>query len=256
MMKLLKLTLLVALLAAPVSAEDVIVFVNGDRIRGKIVATGTKRIRLRTPYGRLDIPRPEIERLLWEDGREEILTAPAEPPPPKTTADLVLLVNGNTFWQAWDPKLPPADPSLRLVARLDGGEVVAWADVNLDPEDLPGAVVNSFVFHPERLFVRPAEGVRALAPESGTKGIRLALELPPDLVGDRWLSVAYQVNDASSSYPEWRDLVEGGTRVHLSPETPVHVRLEQDRGLMEYKDRGMQAVETFRVVAREIPPSP
>ena len=61
------------------------------------------------------------------------------------------------------------------------------------------------------------------------------------------------MNDASSSYPEWRDVVEGGTRVHLSPETPAHVRLEQDRGLMEYDDRGMRAVETFQVVAREIP---
>lgn len=256
MMRLLTVTLLVGLVTTPLLADDAVVFVNGDRLSGKIVATGTKRIRLRTPYGRLDIPRPEIERLIWEDGREEILTAPAEPPPPKTTADLVLLVNGNAFWQAWDPKLPPADPSLRLVARLDGGEVIAWADVNLDPEDLPGAVVNSFVFHPERLFVRPDEGVQALPPESSTRGIRLALELPPDLVGDRWLSVAYQVNDGSSSYPEWRDLVEGGTRVHLSPEAPVHVRLEQDRGLMEYTERAMQAVETFRVVAREIPYSP
>lgn len=255
-MKPIALTLLVFLAATPLLADDMIVFVNGDRLSGKIVATGTKRIRLRTPFGRLEVPRGEIERLVWEDGREEILTAPAEPPPPKTTADLVLLVTGSTFWQAWDPKAPPADPSLRLVARLDGGEVVAWADVNLDPEDLPGAVVNSFVFHPERLFVRPAEGVKALAPEIGSGGIRLALELPPDLVGDRWLSVAYQVNDTSSSYPAWRDIAEGGARVHLSPEVPVHVRLEQDRGLMEYADRGMQNVDTFRVIARQSPPSP
>ena len=255
-MKLAPLTLLLLLVAAPHFAEDLVVFVNGDRLSGTIVATGTKRVRLRTPYGRLEIPRTEIERLVWEDGREEVLAPPAEPPPPKTTADLVLLVNGNTFWQAWDPKLPPADPSLRLVVRLDGGEVMAWSDVNLDPEDLRGAVVNSFVFDPERLFVRPVDGVKGRPPETGTGGIRLALELPPDLAGDRWLSVAYQVNDASSSYPEWRDVVDGGTRVHLSAESPVFVRLEQDRGLMEYTNRSMQAVETFRIVAREIPHTP
>jgi len=255
-MKLTSLTLLVLLVAAPLLAEDLVVFVNGDRLSGAIVATGTKRVRLRTPYGRLEIPRTEIERLVWEDGREEIVTPPAEPPPPTTTADLVLLVNGHTFWQAWDPKTPPADPSLRLVVRLDGGEVIAWSDVNLDPEDLPGAVVNSFVFDPERLFVRPADGVKADPPETGAGGIRLALELPPELAGDRWLSVAYQVNDASSSYPEWRDLVDGGTRVRLTAESPVQVRLEQDRGLMEYTDRTMQAVETFRIVARETSHTP
>ena len=33
-------------------------------------------------------------------------------------------------------------------------------------------------------------------------------------------------------------------------------RLEQDRGLMEYDKRSMQNVETFRVIAREIPASP
>ena len=255
-MKLLVLALLALSLAAPVVAQDQIVFVNGDRLSGKIVATGTKRIRLRTPYGRLDIPRTEIEKLVWEDGREEIVTPPAEPPPPRTTADLVLLVNGNTFWQAWDPKTPPADPSLRLVARLDGSEVVAWSDVNLDPDDLKGAVVNSFVFHPERLFVQTEEGVKAAPPEGGAGGVRLALELPPEHVGGRWLSVAYQVNDGTSSYPAWRDVAEGGTHVSTSPEAPVHVRLEQDRGLMEYDKRSMQDVHTFRVVAREVPASP
>ena len=133
---------------------DVIVFSNGDRMSGKIVAVGTKRIKLRTPYGRLEVPRTEIERLLWDDGREEVVNAPPEPPPPKTTPDLVLLVGGHTFWHAWSPDFSPADPGLRLVVRLDGEEVVAYNDVNLEPEDLKGALVNSFVFSSERLFVR------------------------------------------------------------------------------------------------------
>ena len=74
------------LLAAPALRGDAIVFTNGDRISGTIVARGTKRIKLRTPYGRLEIPRTEIERLVWDDGREEVLNAPPEPPPPKTTS--------------------------------------------------------------------------------------------------------------------------------------------------------------------------
>ena len=59
-MKTLLPTLLALILAAPLVAQDQVVFVNGDRLSGKIVATGTKRIRLRTPYGRLEIPRTEI----------------------------------------------------------------------------------------------------------------------------------------------------------------------------------------------------
>jgi hypothetical protein len=250
------LLLLAVVLASPSLAQDMIVFVNGDRLSGTIVATGTRRIKLRTPYGRLEIPRTEIERLVWEDGREEVITPPAEPPPPKTTSDLVLFIRGNTFWQAWDPASPPADPSLRLVLRLDDGEVFSWTDVHLDPEDLSKAVVNSFLFDPERLFLAPAEGVSGAPPEPGSRGIQLALELPAELAGEHRLQVAYQVNDGSSSSPEWRDIVEARTHVELSPERPVHVKVEQDRGLMEYREQQMQNVDTFRVIAREVPPSP
>jgi hypothetical protein len=34
------------------------------------------------------------------------------------------------------------------------------------------------------------------------------------------------------------------------------VKVEQDRGVMEYRDRVMQNVDTFRIIAREIPSSP
>jgi hypothetical protein len=246
---------LALLLATTGLDADSVVFVNGDRLSGQIVATGTRRVRLKTPYGRLEIPRTEIERLVWEDGREEIVTPPAGPPPPKTTVDLALVVTGNTFWQAWDPKVAPADPSLRLVVLLDDREVIAYTDVNLDPDDLPGAVVNSFVFAPERLLIAPAKGVKARLPEPGNGGIRLALELPAQLGGERQLVLAYQLNDAASSDPEWRDVVEARARVDLSPDTPVRVMLEQDRGQMEYTERKMHYVDTFRAFARVVPPS-
>lgn len=243
-------------LSAAVVSADTIVFTNGDRIGGQIVAKGTKRIKLKTPYGRLEVPRAEIERLVWDDGREEILNAPPAPPEPKTTSDIVVAVNGHTFWQAWDPGLAPADPSLRLSVTLDGQQVAAYTDVNLDPQDLPGALVNSFVFAPERLFVSSADGVKALPPEPAGTQIRLALELPAGLAGSRRLGVAYQLNDATSSDPDWRDVVRAEARVELAPEAPVHVRLEQDRGMMEFKRDAMQHVESFRAVALVISPAP
>ena len=56
-MRPLALLPLTLLLAASGLGADLVVFVNGDRLSGEIVATGTRRIRLKTPYGRLEIPR-------------------------------------------------------------------------------------------------------------------------------------------------------------------------------------------------------
>lgn len=232
---------------------DAIVFTNGDRMSGEIVATGRTSIKIKTPYGRLEVPRTEIERLTWSDGREEILNAPPEP---RTSADLLVLVSGHTFWQAWDQELAPADPSLRLSVRLDDREVVTYTDVNLDPQDLKGAMVNSFVFSPERLFVSPVDGVTAQPPELRGGQIRLALEVPEDLTGDRRLGLSYQLNGGTSAAPEWYDVVVAGTPVELSPEAPATVRVEQDRGVMEYKKSAMQRVETFRAVAQVVPSAP
>mgnify|MGYP001818038136 FL=1 len=255
-MRPLVLLLPALLLAAPGPAADLVVFVNGDRLSGDIVAKGTRRIRLRTPYGRLEIPRTEIERLVWEDGREEIISAPEAPAPPRTTAELALVITGNTFWHAWDPKTAPADPSLRLVVLLGEEEVATYTDVKLDPDDLPGAVVNSFVFAPERLLVVSAEQVKARAPEPGKGGVQLVLELPPRLGGQQQLVLAYQLNDGTSSRPDWRDVVEARATVDLAPARPQRVTLEQDRGQMEYTDRSMHYVETFRAFAHVASPSP
>ncbi len=250
------LLLVALLLAGPGRAADLVVFVNGDRLSGEIVATGTRRVRLKTPYGRLEIPRTEIERLVWEDGREEVVTPPGGPQTPRTTVDLEIVVTGNTFWQAWDPKMAPADPSLRLVVLLDEQAVSAYTDPHLDPDDLPGAVVNSFVFAPARVLLNPAEGVQARPPEAERGGVRLALELPARLAGHRRLVLAYQVNDGTTSGPEWREVVEARARVDLSAGKTVRVILEQDRGRMEYTDRYMHYVETFRALAHVASPSP
>jgi hypothetical protein len=167
-----------------------------------------------------------------------------------------IVVTGNTFWQAWDPKLAPADPSLRLVVFLDEQAVSAYTDPHLDPDDLPGAVVNSFVFAPERVLLNPAEGVQARPPEPERGGVRLALELPARLAGRRQLFLVYQVNDGPASSPEWREVVEARVSVELSTGNAVRVILEQDRGRMEYTDRYMHYVETFRAFAHVASPSP
>jgi len=241
---------LVLLLAAPPIHGDVVVLVNGDRVTGRVVGRVTRRVRLQTPYGSLVIPVEKVQRILRDDGREEVLNAPPAPTPapapPPPPVRLLVAVKGQAFWQAWDPKAAPEDPSLRLEVRLDDRPLATYTDVNLDPEDLPKAVVNSFVFSPERLFIGAADGVAASPPRIAAAEIRLEVAAPSELAGLHRLRLAYQVNDAGSAAPTWRDVVLAEGEVALAPGKETRVRVSQDRGTMDFTRRRMRNVETFR----------
>jgi hypothetical protein len=254
------LATLALLLAAPLLRADVVVLVNGDRVTGRVVGSITRRVRVQTPYGVLVIPADKVERIRRDDGNEEVLNvkpAPAPTPvPPPPPATLVVVLSGATFWQAWDPRAAPEDPSLRLEVRLDDREIAAYTDVNLDPEDLPKAVVNSFVFSRERLFVSAAPGVLVAPPELASGEIRLPITLPAELAGPRQLRLAYQVNDGGSAAPRWRDVVLAGGEIALEPGAATRVRVQQDRGTMEYTKRRMRNVESFRATLETASPAP
>lgn len=257
--------MLALLLAAAGARAETVELRNGDRVTGRVVGTITKRVRLQTPFGVLVIPIERIDRIVRGDGTEQRFGPPAEPlppPPPEPPATLSVSVSGASFWQAWDPKAAPEDPSLRLELRLDDREVASYTDVNLDPEDLPKAVVNSFVFSPERLFVSGAEGVAAAPPSLDDSEIRLELKLPPSEAGEHRLTVAYQLNDASSAQPSWRDVVVAGAPVTLVAGQATRLRLLQDRGAMQFSKSGlrgpgrMKDVESFRATLEPIPAEP
>jgi hypothetical protein len=255
------LAVLALVLAAPLAAADVVILVNGDRVTGRVIGKISRRVRVQTPYGTLVIPAEKVERIRREDGSEEVLNVPPAPaptptPPPPPPPRLELAVRGAAFWQAWDPRTAPEDPSLRLEVRLDERPVATYTDVNLDPEDLPKAVVNSFVFSPERLFVGAAEGVTVSPPSLSSGEIRLVIVLPAGLAGRRLLLLAYQVNDAGSAAPAWRDVVLAASDVTLEPGSTFRLRLQQDRGSMEYARRRMRNVETFQATLEPEPPAP
>ena len=253
-------------LAASAAGADVVLLLNGDRVSGKVTGSLKRRVRVETPYGVLVIPADKVDRVRRDDGREELVAGTlAAPPAPKPTPPpaptLVLVVTGASFWQAWDPKAAPEDPSLRLEVRIDDETVATYTAVNLDPEDLPKAVVNSFVFSPERLFVSGATGVTVAPPALASSEIQLAIQLPPALAGERHLRIAYQVNEAGSAAPHWKDLVTAGATVRLVAGASVRARIAQDRGTMEYTRKGlrgagqMRAVETFRATIEAEPSS-
>lgn len=256
-MRRLAFALALALVAARAGA-DVVVLTNGDRITGKLGSVTKRVVRFQTAFGLLVIPVERVEKVTRDDGTEVPLRPEPSPPPPTpkpaptpVPASVLLVVSGASFWHAWDPKSAPQDPSLRLEIRVDDRVVASYTDVNLDPEDMPKAVVNSFVFSPERLFVSGGEGVSVAPPALVESEIRLELRLPNDLAGERELRIAYQLNDDASTTPRWRDVVVAGAVVTLDKGHSVRVNVRQDRGTMEFAKKGlrgpaqMRGVETF-----------
>jgi hypothetical protein len=249
---------LVALLAAlaAAAAADVYYLQDGDRISGKTLSQAAGQYRVQTPYGRVTIPKGKVEKIVHDDGREEVLKqaeAPLptpEPPPPAARLHVVFVVTGASFWQAWAPsKDATPDPTLRLAVSIDERGVVTYTDAETDP-DIPGAIVNAFSFDAEHVSVAAAVAASALPPETRPGRISLRLELNPELAGERSLRVAYQANEGTATAPAWRDLASGAIHAELKAEATNVVRLHQDRGRMEFSGFGrkkMKNVESFRI---------
>ncbi len=239
---------------APAAAADVLLLRNGDRISGKIVGETSRSIRIQTPYGRLVIPRRAIETIQRQGEREEVLNTPAPdaPPPvlPTRGVHLVLVVLGKTFWQAWDPRESPADPTLRFEVRVDEDPVVFYLDGTTDPDEIPRALVNAFSFAAPDVAVKATPGAEVAPPEVRTGRIVLKLDLPVARAGQRKVRLAYQANTGTAAEPVWRDLTEGSLTLSLGTATASFVQVRQDPGRMEFSGfprRRMKRVETFRL---------
>ena len=93
-------------------------------------------------------------------------------------------------------------------------------------------------------------------PELAAGQIRLPIVFPAELAGRRRLRLAYQVNDAGSAAPQWRDVVLALGEVVLASGKEAGVRVVQERGTMDYVKRRMRNVETFRATLTPEPTAP
>jgi hypothetical protein len=246
------LAAILALTASLAGAADVLYLRGGDRVSGRIVSEMRRTVRIDTPYGTLVVPRTAIERIEREEKPKE-----AAAPAPSTTAPaarptrgvrLVLVVQGKTFWQAWDPKDAPQDRTLRIAVRVDESPVVYFLDGTEDPNEIPKAIVNAFSFAPADVAIKPAPNVEIAPPEVRPGRIVLRMDLPLARAGERRVRVAYQSNDGTAEEPSWHDLTEASLTVELGASTPTIVQLRQDPGRMEFSGfprKRMKHVETF-----------
>jgi hypothetical protein len=232
----------------------VVWLLNGDRLTGTIASESKTAIRVKLPFASILVPKSQIERLS-RNGKEEILhearqqvtvVAPAPRGPAVPTAHLVLVLTGASFWQAWDRKDAPVDPTLRLHIRIDEAEVAAWADGTLDPRDLPGAVVNTFAFTGDEAGLA-APHVLLSPPEIQPGRVVLRVDVPGVVGENRRLSVTYQVNEGSVENPAWRDVVMATSTLTLRGDGPTPIQLRQARGQMEFTRKRMRDVESFRI---------
>jgi hypothetical protein len=238
--------LALAVLAARTDA-DTVQLKEGDRITGKVAAAGKKKFRVTTPFGVLLIPTERVEKIVYDDGREEVfLTQPAGAAwKVEVPLKLTLVIVGDSFWQAWDPHEAPADPTLRLLVSLDDQPTAAYVDPQLDP-DIRGAVVNTFAFEPDQTGRTTWDDARALPPETKPGEVHLPLELAGSRAGHHHLTLSYQWNAGSKDTPGWRELANAGLDVDLALGHPTTVRVAQARGEMSFKKK-MRKTETFQL---------
>jgi hypothetical protein len=246
---------LAAALAVPAGAEQ-LVLTNGDRVSGRITLRGKTSIRLRTPYGTLNVPRTKIATIVADDGTEETITAaPAVPPaPPRAPARLEVEVRGDAFWYAWDPRSAPEGTELVLRVKFEDGTLATWVDAELDPGEIGGALVNAFAFTDE-MSVRAAEGVEASPPDTAGGRAMLRLTVPPP-IDSGLLRISYLARTARADEEPF-EIAFATVPVALVPGRVTLVHVSQSRGEMEWSRKRMRGTQTFGLKASaEAPAAP
>ena len=166
-------------------------------------------------------------------------------------ARIVVIITGQSFWLAWDPKKnPDVDPSLRMEVQLDGETIASYVDRKPDPKDLPGATVNTFSFLAGDTDMEAGAGARLERPEvrPGRAALRMAVPFPSDAPVSRKLRVAYQYNAGTRENPEWKDAVSEESPFDMGRGTPNFLLLKQAMGKMQFSGfprRRMRNVQTF-----------
>ena len=262
-------TAVVFLLLGGFAAAEIIYLKNGDVVHGTVVGATTRQITLQTAYGKLTIPKNDIQRIEYEGGTpakpvesksspeetEKPAAKAAEPdlPPTKPSQALVSLeIRGRAFWYAFEsPPDNPADLSIRLRLFLGDDEAAMLLDSKPDTYD-GNTYYNSFTFSPtDSKVIRTGDDYKCEVIKMDDDRIVIQLELPEkQKEGQVLVRMLYQINEGSRNLPRWNDAVSRAFSVQVKPGQEAYVVLRQDSSGLDYSGmfrKTMKNVESFQL---------
>jgi hypothetical protein len=262
-------TAVVFLLLCGLAAAEIIYLKNGDVVHGTVVGATTRQITLETPYGKLTIPKNDIQRIEYEGGTrsqpaasESASKAAQEPASKQAEPDITprepsrtllsLELRGRAFWYAFEsPPDNPADLSIRLRLFLGDDEAAMLIDSKPDTYD-GNTYYNSFTFSPtDSRVIRTGEGYECEVDKMDDDRIVIQLGLPENQKEERILvRMLYQINEGSRNLPRWNDAVSRTFSVQVEPGKESYVVLRQDSSGLDYSGmfrKSMKNLESFQL---------
>jgi hypothetical protein len=271
-MSLSLLAAVVVWLVSTIASAEVVHLKNGDILHGSVISVNSREITLETPYGRLKIPKKDIQRIDYEQSEEVekspkkktreskpapkpklVIKAPKADLPATTTRSTISMeIRGRSFWYAFvSPTENPADLSIRL--RIFMGDVEAAMLLDTKPDTVDGdTYYNSFTFSPtDSKVMRTGSGFDCIVTEAEDGKVTLSLQLPEGQSAGRYLiRMIYQVNEGDRQFPRWIDAVSRGFNIQVEPGMESRVVLQQDASALDYSGffrKTMKNVESFRL---------
>ena len=146
------------------SSAEIVYLNNGDVLHGELVAASNTVITLETSYGKLVIPKKDIERIDYE-GADETRTKALENVHPKAepvSGDrrvVSLHLSGRSFWYAFESGSGNAtDTRIRLRIYIGNAHACTFEDEMPDTVD-GDTLYNEFTFSPtDALLIETLDG--------------------------------------------------------------------------------------------------
>ena len=248
------------LAASALAPAEVVYLNNGDVLHGVLVAANNKVVTLETPYGKLVIPKKDIQRIDYAGARATGSEAsgnaqPNAAPVAPIASDrgvISLHLSGRSFWYAFESGSDNAtDTRIRLRIYIGSAPACTFEDEKADTVD--GATLyNSFTFSPtDALLVETLDGYQCSVLEAEEGDVSLRLDLPDSMSSDRHIvRMVYEVNDGDRSFERWEQVVSRAFSVEVGAGREAVVMVQQDASALEYSGffkKSMRNLELFQL---------
>ena len=228
--------------------DEVVYLANGDIIHGELVSANNTTVTIETKYGKLEIPKEDIERIgdIVEEAVSESEDV-AESSPSSGTSSLSLNITGVRSGTRSRPR-----PTRAYRLQLGLGSASACTFVDEKPDTVDGdTLYNSFTFSPtDSQLVGTAEGYECAVERADDGNVWVAVSLADIGSGRRLVRMSYEINEGSESSPIWTHVVERSFSVEVEPGKQTVVALRQDASGLDYSgmfNKSMKNLDLFEL---------